>query len=452
MLLVFDMGGMTTDVSLVRMDGSNLVEVVHAKGNPQLGGVNFDQKLYEHFQHLLGPNPETSAQLVLRNDCVQAKINLSNRSVKETSIEARALGDTVLYPSQKLTRAKFEELNAQVFADIKDLVKEVIEPNRLKSKGIEERFIRSIEFILVGGSSKIPKIREILKDELELLEQKVIIPACEAQAVGAVLFSSKQFDLQESLMLSIGIEKPDKTMDFLFLRGTKLDRTLVQTREISTKKEKAETHDLKVYRGISWFAAENKKVFSTLLSKDDAVFDLRFELQSEQSATICITNRETKERRFATFGSLRAKQVEIKKIGAKNKQTTEEVEQEIDQVKQRLRTEKNLTIAEGLRKHLSFLQQRLDENDPTVETNGLPTAEPSGMRRGQKARGEESDSSFAPHSSKRNKRSQPTIPVFESTASVDDSEFECQYPECDRRFRTSKGLKIHVSKYHKKSN
>merc|ERR1712154_725078 len=158
-VLVFDLGGGTFDVSLLSVtDG--VFEVLSTNGDTHLGGEDFDQRVMEHFMKIIKKktgkdirNDKTATQK-LRREVEKAKRALS--SAHQTRIEIESLIDGEDF-SETLTRAKFEELNMDLFKNTLKPVKKVLEDSELSKKDITD-------IILVGGSTRIPKVRQLVKE------------------------------------------------------------------------------------------------------------------------------------------------------------------------------------------------------------------------------------------------------------------------------------------------
>lgn len=158
-VLVFDLGGGTFDVSLLTI-ADGVFEVVATNGDTHLGGEDFDQRVMEHFIKLIkkktGKDIRSDDRAVqkLRREVEKAKRALSNSH--QTKLEVESLFDGQDF-SETLTRAKFEELNMDLFRSTMKPVKKVLEDGDMKVSEINE-------IILVGGSTRIPKIQQLVKE------------------------------------------------------------------------------------------------------------------------------------------------------------------------------------------------------------------------------------------------------------------------------------------------
>jgi len=158
-ILVYDLGGGTFDVSVLTLD-NGAFEVLATNGNTHLGGEDFDQRVIEHFIKLFqtktgkyaGKNIRSLQKL--RREVEKAKRILS--SEHQTKIEIESFFQNQDF-TEVLTRAKFEELNNDLFQSTLVPVEKVMKDAHLKKTDIAE-------VILVGGSTRIPKIRQILKE------------------------------------------------------------------------------------------------------------------------------------------------------------------------------------------------------------------------------------------------------------------------------------------------
>merc|ERR1719374_529734 len=151
-ILVFDLGGGTFDVSLLTID-NGVFEVVATNGDTHLGGEDFDQRVMDHFVKLYkkkkGADLRKSNRAIqkLRREVEKAKRALSAAHQVRIEIESFFEGDDF---SETLTRAKFEELNMDLFRSTMKPVQKVIEDADMKKTDIDE-------IVLVGGSTRIPK-------------------------------------------------------------------------------------------------------------------------------------------------------------------------------------------------------------------------------------------------------------------------------------------------------
>jgi L1 cell adhesion molecule like protein len=158
-ILIFDLGGGTFDVSLLTLD-AGVFEVKATAGDTHLGGEDFDNKIVEFCaseflrKYKIDISGNARALRRLRTQCEKAKRILSSSA--QTSIEVDSLADSQDF-SMTITRAKFEELCLSQF-------KETIPPvdKVLKDSGIPKSKIH--EVVLVGGSTRIPKVIELLKE------------------------------------------------------------------------------------------------------------------------------------------------------------------------------------------------------------------------------------------------------------------------------------------------
>ena len=158
-VLVFDLGGGTFDVSLLTID-NGVFEVVATNGDTHLGGEDFDARVMDYFIKVFKKKSghdirkDDRAIQKLRREVEKAKRALS--TAHQTKLEIESLYDGQDF-SETLTRAKFEELNMDLFRSTLKPVKKVLEDADMSKKDIDE-------IVLVGGSTRIPKVSQLVKE------------------------------------------------------------------------------------------------------------------------------------------------------------------------------------------------------------------------------------------------------------------------------------------------
>ncbi|OQB85279.1 MAG: Chaperone protein DnaK [Planctomycetes bacterium ADurb.Bin126] len=209
-IIVYDLGGGTFDVSIIEvMSGVFRVMAIH--GDTQLGGDDFDKRimdfLVEEFKKEHGVNLEDDpvAMMRLRDAAEEAKIDLSEMTETHILVEAITMGDKgPLTLDVQLKRAQFESM-------IRDLVERTIEPmqSAIKDAGLSRDQIDTV--LLVGGSTRIPLVQNIVKQTLGKNPNRDISPD-EVVALGAavqtLVLAPVEGDLEDSLATHYGKEKP----------------------------------------------------------------------------------------------------------------------------------------------------------------------------------------------------------------------------------------------------
>jgi len=222
-ILVFDLGGGTFDVSLLTID-NGVFEVVATNGDTHLGGEDFDQKVMEHFIKMYkkkkGKDVRGNNRAVqkLRREVEKAKRALSAAHSTKIEIESFFEGEDF---SETLNRAKFEELNMEMFKSTLKPVQKVLEDGELKKKDVQE-------IILVGGSTRIPKIQQLVKKFFDEKEPSRGINPDEAVAYGAAVQAgvlSGEEDTGDLVLLDVnpltlGIETVGNVMTKIITRNT----------------------------------------------------------------------------------------------------------------------------------------------------------------------------------------------------------------------------------------
>merc|ERR1740138_761279 len=181
-ILVFDLGGGTFDVSLLTID-NGVFEVLSTNGDTHLGGEDFDQRVMEYFTKLYKKKKGKSikgdnrAIQKLRREVEKAKRTLSSQHQTKIEIESFFEGEDF---SETLTRARFEELNNDLFRKTMGPVKKAMEGAGLKKTEVDE-------IVLVGGSTRIPKVQQLVKEFFNGKEPSRGINPDEAVAYGAAV-------------------------------------------------------------------------------------------------------------------------------------------------------------------------------------------------------------------------------------------------------------------------
>uniref|UniRef100_A0A3Q7GNR7 Uncharacterized protein n=1 Tax=Solanum lycopersicum TaxID=4081 RepID=A0A3Q7GNR7_SOLLC len=215
-VLIFDLGGGTFDVSLLTIE-EGIFEVKSTTGDTHLGGEDFDQKLRKHRKDLTS-NPKSLRRL--RTACERAKRTLS--SAEQATVEIDSLYEGIDFKSS-ITRAKFEELNMELFKKCVDPIEICLRDARVDKDSVHE-------IVLVGGSTRIPKVQELLQNFFNGKELCKSINPDEAVAYGAAVQAAilsgegnekvKDLRLLDITSLSVGLETARGLMTVLIPRNT----------------------------------------------------------------------------------------------------------------------------------------------------------------------------------------------------------------------------------------
>lgn len=323
-VLIFDLGGGTFDVSILTIEGG-IFTVKATGGDTRLGGEDFDNSLVEYLivevekQGMSGVKEDARAFSRLRSAAELAKRELS--SAQQTDIKIDGLKDNKNF-SVNITRSKLEQVNRGHFTVCMDTVKRVLKDAKMKTTEIDE-------IVLVGGSTRIPKIQEMLSQMFEgRLLCKSVNPdeavAYGAAVQGAILSGQRNSKTDDVLLmdvtpLSLGIETTGRVMSVIIPRNTPIP--CVKTQTYTTDANYQTKVDVCVYEGERLKSDENNLLGEFTISgiesakRGEPQVDVSFSIDSNGILTVAAKDQKTgAEANISIQNRSRASNEEVEKM------------------------------------------------------------------------------------------------------------------------------------------
>lgn len=316
-ILIFDLGGGTFDVSILSIN-NGIFEVKATGGDTHLGGEDFDSNMVDYFvtefkRKNKGLDPTTSSRAMrrLRTACESAKRMLSTTT--SAAVEVDALFEGVDFTST-MTRAKFESLNEECFKRCEETVLKVLLDANMQSTDISE-------LVLVGGSTRIPKVQNMLSTLFRGKELSKSINPDEAVAYGAAvqgaILCGIRNDATNSLLLvdvtplSLGIELVGKVMSVLIKRNTPIP--VKKTRIYTTEEDFQTTEKCVIYEGERASVVDNNKLGEFEISgierakRGEPKIEVTFEIDANGILHVSAKDKKTGAKNQTTISNNRGR-------------------------------------------------------------------------------------------------------------------------------------------------
>ncbi|MBB6481933.1 Hsp70 family protein [Spirochaeta isovalerica] len=309
-LLVYDLGGGTFDVSLLRKEGNRFI-VIASNGESRLGGVDFDNLLYKkvaaYFSAKAGISVNDDSLLVqhLRNRVEQAKIELSTRESATISLPFISTGKGPVHLTYRITRDEFNRMIRPLAERTMNLLDKTLRESRISRNRIDN-------LVLSGGSSRIPLIRELLQSRFGFTLEKQVNPE-ESVALGAAFQGyllekgEREIEIQDVTSHSLGVEIDDGTFIPIIRKNSPLPS--IQFKTFTTVADNQRSVEIKILEGENRQAALNSPYGRFLLSgirqgrRGDARIKVAFKVDTDGLLHVKAKDMDTGIRQNIIFTS-----------------------------------------------------------------------------------------------------------------------------------------------------